>query len=162
MIRLFERIWSLFKLIFLLLVFWRSDSEDRDLYEAKGDCYSGAAWYVSAALAYHKALELSDDPDNPSLHTKLGWAYSLLDMDERSLRHFRTAYEKDKNPEIAIGLAYAEHAMGNIDEFSSLVHQLDQGEFDMSPELHQDLIKLNMFYCITTDLVSDDEQKDEV
>jgi tetratricopeptide (TPR) repeat protein len=148
--------------MFLLLVSWRSGSEDRDLYETKGDYYSGAAWYVSAALAYHKALELSDDVDDLWLHAKLGWVYGRLDMDERSVRHYRTAYEKDKKPEIAVGLAFAEHAMGNIDEFCSLWHQLDQAEFEITPELQQDLIQLTLLYSITTELMSGDEQEDGV
>jgi tetratricopeptide (TPR) repeat protein len=146
MIGLFERIRSLFKLLFLLFVSWRSGSEDRDLNESIGDCYSGAGWYVSAALAYLKAIELSDDPDDPRLHAKLGWAYGRLAMDEKSLRHYRIAYEKDKNPEIGIGLAFAEHLMGNIDEFRSLWSQLKQAESDIPPELHQHLDNLTLLH----------------
>jgi tetratricopeptide (TPR) repeat protein len=113
-------------------------------------------WYVSAALAYHKAFELSDEPDDPELHAKLGWVYGRLDMDEKSLRHYRIAYEKNKSPEIGIGLAFAEHIMGNIDEFRNVWAQLKRVESDVPSELQQNLNNLDLLYLTTFEQMSVD------
>jgi hypothetical protein len=144
--RLFERVWNLLRLIYLYLTRRRYAQHEGQFYEIRGDCYWGIGWKVGAALDYHGALKKSEDPAIVGLHAKLGFVYTELNMADRALQHCRIAYDKDESPAIGIALAYALYNTRNMNEFMSLCLQLQLAASDVPPELQSSLTGLVMLY----------------
>jgi tetratricopeptide (TPR) repeat protein len=117
--------------------------EEEQFYIPKGNCCAAIGWYKVAIAAYTKALEESNDP---LIHSALGWCYAEVGMNEKSLEHYRIAYTNSDTPEMAIGLAYAEYNVGNIQEFQNIYKTLNDSKVGLSGELKDQFEKLEKLW----------------
>ena len=142
MMRFFERIWGLLKLIDLYFTRRRYEGYAAQFFERRGDCYWGIGWKAGAALDYHSAMKELDNQGSAGLHAKLGGVYTELWMYDKALRHYRIAYKKNKWPAIGIGLAQALYNTGHMDGFMGLVARLQSVESKIPRGLQKEFERL--------------------
>lgn len=75
-------------------------------------------------FAIHDLKIALEDSKDPNAEAALGWCYSQMNQLDISLDYYRKAYSKSKDPEIVLGLAYAEYYNGNIEASKILVDRL--------------------------------------
>lgn len=143
MLILFYRIWSFVKLIYLYIAYWAVGLEEEEFYIPKANYCADIGWYNAAIKTYKKAL---NESNNPLIHSALGWCYAEVGDNEKSVEHYRIAYDKKNYPEIGIGLAYAEYNVGNIKEFQNIYLKLNNSRAVLSPESQEELNKLQAIW----------------
>ena len=92
-----------------------------------------------AIKTYKKAL---DESSNPLIHSALGWCYSEIGINEKAVEQYRIAFSKKRCTEIAVGLAYAEYSIGNINAFQKVYQYLNESKADLTPEYKDELSRL--------------------
>jgi tetratricopeptide (TPR) repeat protein len=134
------RIWSIIRFGYLHICYFCLGLDDEEFLISKANYCMDIGWYGLAIKTYKKALNESSDP---RIYSALGWCYSELRMDEESVKHYRIAFEKQKSPENAIGLAYAEYSIGNMKAFKNICQYLNSTKVAPDFIYKNDLIKLN-------------------
>ena len=97
----------------------------------KGDAWSRVGAYRWAAWHFRKFLKYSDDP---RVRAHLAWCYANLGMLDSAAQHYREAYARNKNPDVALGLAQLETELGNVEAARALVRALEPHRHELSGE----------------------------
>ncbi len=118
--------WTFLKLIYLHARYLLGVGvDDEEFYIAKGNYFTDLNWYYRAIQNYERALENSK---SPRLHLALGFCLLRVGRFAESVEHFRVAYKKISQPDVALGLAIAEFETGNIEQSRELVSELEHSE----------------------------------
>lgn len=97
---------------------------DRDYYYImRGNYFADIKLFKYAIRDLKTAHNESKDPN---VEAALGWCYSQTNKLCISLKYYRMACEKSSDPEIVLGLAYAEYYNGNINRAKELIEKLSQ------------------------------------
>jgi tetratricopeptide (TPR) repeat protein len=120
-----KRAWIIIKLIYLHATYLLVGIDDEAFHIYKGNYFTDLNWYYRAIRNYEKALIKSK---SPRLHLALGFCLLRVGRFMDSLEHFRIAYQKINQPDVALGLAIAEYETGNIERCRELVQKLNSSE----------------------------------
>jgi tetratricopeptide (TPR) repeat protein len=90
------------------------------------DAHRFAAWH------WRKYLKYSEDS---RARASLAWCYANLGMLEPAVEHYRLAYARNKDPEIALYLAQVELDFGNVDGARALMEDIASRRHRLSDEL---------------------------
>jgi len=121
--RILKYVFSIFKIIYITLGYYLVGLGDDEYYYSKGNFWAEVGNYQRAIKNYKKVLQERDDSDVEAL---IGWCYAAIGMSGLALKHYRNAYEKDKQPKIAIGLASCEFTSGNLEESKRVLSRLKE------------------------------------
>ena len=82
-------------------------------------------------------------------------------MDQESLEHYRLAYNEDKSPQIAVGLALAEYITGHYAEFHKLYMHLNAHRSGFPPDLDPHIDNLHTLYELSSDEIRASREQGE-
>lgn len=110
-----------FKIIYLFFTYLIGGVSRNYYYLQRAHYFADLKMYKFAIHDLKIAAKYAEDPN---AEAALGWCYSQINILDISLEHYRKAYSKSKDPEIVLGLAYAEYYNGNINEAKTLIERL--------------------------------------
>ena len=137
--QLLNSFWIIFKLFYLHAAYMCGGLDQEYFYLVRAQYFADLKWYNFAIGNYKKALKESNDP---SIKAALGWCYFQLGRNEVALEFYRDAHKNSKQPDIALGLAYAEYHCGNIDRCKHIVAALSDSVISLEPSHKEDLARL--------------------
>src|SRR5438552_15418712 len=112
--------WAFFKIPYTILGYWLVGLSEEGYHITKGNIWADIGCYDWAIWNYERALRAGEDS---TVRAAMGWCYGQLGMSQAALEQYRRAYERDKHPNIAIGLAFAEYVAGNVLESRALIEK---------------------------------------
>jgi len=120
----------LVRIAFTTLCYWFVGLTPEENHGTKGHAWGQINAYRWAAWHFRKYLKYSEDS---RARAALAWCYANLGMVESAVEHYRLAYSRNKDPEIALYLANVEIDLGNfpaarllISDVSSRRDKLDE------------------------------------
>jgi len=131
--------WAFFKISYTMSLNWLVGLLEEEYYIRKGNIWAGVEWYDRAVWNYERALRANEDS---WVRAHMGWCYGQLGMSQAALEHYRRAYERNKHPRIAIGLAFNECAAGNLQESRVLIQQLRGRKNRLDPATTEQLERI--------------------
>ena len=130
---------NLFKIIYYTTAYWAVGLTEEEYHIRKANYWIELENYRRAIRNYHKALKASEDSQ---VRAAMAWCYGEIGMIETCLQHYRTSYEANKHPSIALRLAYAELNMGNHAESSTLLQYVKDNRDKVHEEDAEEVAKL--------------------
>ena len=100
---------ALTRIAFTTVCYWLVGLTPEENHGTKGTAWASIHAYRWAAWHFRKYLKHSDDS---WARAGLAWCYAELGMIESAVEHYRLAYARNKNPEIAIYLAEQRRTSG--------------------------------------------------
>jgi tetratricopeptide (TPR) repeat protein len=134
-----KQIWTIIKLFYIHLAYFSVGLDQEHFYIARANYFTELKWFSYAIGNYKKALKESADP---LVIAALGYCYLMVRDYEKSVKYYREAYQKSKNPVISFGLAHAELNKGNIEEAKKVLQILTEKENKLEPYHIDELNKL--------------------
>lgn len=103
---------ALSRIAFTTACYWLVGLTPEENHGAKATSWARIGAYRWAAWHFRKYLKYTDDS---WARAGLAWCYAELGLVESAAEHYRLAYGRNKNPEIAIYLARVEADFGNFE-----------------------------------------------
>jgi tetratricopeptide (TPR) repeat protein len=122
---------ALTRIGFTTACYWLVGLTPEENHGTKGAAWASIHAYRWAAWHFRKYLKYSDDS---WARAALAWCYAQLGMIESAVGHYRLAYARNKNPEIAVYLAQAEADFGNFDAAQRLYEEASARRNDLRSE----------------------------
>lgn len=97
----------------------------------KGEAWARVTAYRWAAWHFRKYLKYSEDS---RARASLAWCYAQLGMVESAIEHYRLAYARNRQPEIALYLAQAELDFGNPGAARALLVEIAPRRHELSSD----------------------------
>ena len=113
----------IFKIVYLSITYVIG-GVDRNYYHIMRGNYFADLKIFNYAI--HDLKIAHNESKDPNVEAALGWCYSQINKLDTSLKYYRMAYNKTSDPEVVLGLAYAEYYNGNIDKAKVLIERLSQ------------------------------------
>jgi tetratricopeptide (TPR) repeat protein len=88
-------------------------------------CYRWAAWHFRQYLKH---------AESSWARAGLAWCYAQLGIIESAVEHYRLAYARNKDPEIAMYLSCTEAELGNLEEAQRLFEEASARRSDFGSE----------------------------
>jgi tetratricopeptide (TPR) repeat protein len=139
----YSKIWSVLKLLYLYLAYWVVGLDEEMFYISKGNHLFEMEFYSAAAKAYKKALK---ETDSPYIYSSLGYCYLNSGMPDKALEYLKIAYSRRSTPDFAVGLVYAHHENGNVEESLNLFKNLLKMKIDNDPHIEKELEKMKEMF----------------
>jgi tetratricopeptide (TPR) repeat protein len=122
---------ALLRVLYTTLAYWVVG-----LMPEENHCRKALAWtridaYRFATWHWRKYLKYSEDS---RARASLAWCYAKLGMIESALEHYRLAYARNKDPEIALYLAQVELDFGNLAGARALIEDISARRHALSDE----------------------------
>jgi tetratricopeptide (TPR) repeat protein len=111
------------RLCFHSLAYCLHPLTDDYTYVVKARAWCDLKAYSQAIRCLQKALRESE---MAFVRAEMAWCYGELGMTEQALTHYRIAYDRNKHPKIAIGLAWTEFHLDHREESRALVEAIRQ------------------------------------
>jgi tetratricopeptide (TPR) repeat protein len=124
---------------FTTACYWLVGITPEDNHGTKGYWWARVGAYRWAAWHFRKYLKYTEDS---WARASLASCYAHLGMTESAIEHYRLAYARNKNPEIAVFLARAAADLGNLDEARRWQAEVIGRLNELSPEAHAELTEL--------------------
>lgn len=122
---------ALGRIAFTTICYWLVGLTPEENHGAKAAAWARIRRYHWAAWHYRKYLKYSEDS---WARAGLGWCYANLGMTESAIEHYRLAYGRNKNPEIAIYLGHAEADLGDWDAARRVFEEAARRRTDLDSE----------------------------
>ena len=106
------------KLIYFTTAYWAVGLTEEEYHIRKANYWIELDNHRRAIRNYQKALKASEDSQ---VRAAMAWCYGEIGMLEACHQHYRTAYDTNSHPSIALRLAYAELNLGNLAESNTLL-----------------------------------------
>lgn len=120
---------TLFKIVYLSFTYLIGGIDGTYYRIMRGNYFADIGLFNYAIRDLNIAHKNSEDPN---VEAALGWCYAQINKLDISLDYYRKANSKSKDPEIVLGLAYAEYYNGNIAASKALVEKLSLAHKDNS------------------------------
>jgi tetratricopeptide (TPR) repeat protein len=120
--------WVFIKLLYLHTAYVLVGLTEEAFHIAKGNYLMDLHWFHRAILNYQKALR---ETQNPRVHLALAFCFTRVGKPQDSVEHYRIAYEKLKQLDVALMLAIAEYETGDLNRCRELVRQLEGHEHEL-------------------------------
>ena len=130
---------ALTRIAFTTACYWLVGLTPEDNHGMKGHSWARIGAYRWAAWHFRKYLKYSQDS---WARASLAWCYGQLGLTESAVEHYRLAYARNKNPEIAVFLALAEANFGNIEGARRLQEEAMARSNELSGEARAELTEL--------------------
>jgi tetratricopeptide (TPR) repeat protein len=130
---------NVFKIVYYTTAYWAVGLTEEEYHIRKANYWIELENYRRAIRNYQKALKASEDSQ---VRAAMAWCYGEIGMIETCLQHYRTSYETNDHPSIALRLAYAELNHGNHEESSKLLQYVKDNADRMHEEDAEELTKL--------------------
>jgi hypothetical protein len=122
---------ALLRVAYTTLAYWLVGLTPEENHWRKADAWALINAYRFAAWHWRKYLKYSEDS---GARASLAWCYANLGMVESAAEHYRLAYARNKNPEIALYLAQVELDFGNLAAAQSLIEDISPRRHELSKE----------------------------
>ncbi len=122
---------ALLRIAYTTIAYWCVGMTPEENHATKGYAWSQINAYRFSAWHWRKYLKYSEDS---RARASLAWCYASLGMIETAAEHYRLAYTRNKNPEIALYLAQVELDFGNITVAQSLMADIYLRRHELSDE----------------------------
>ena len=122
---------TLLRVAYTTMVYWLVGLTPEENHATKGQAWSRINAYRLAAWHWRKYLKYSEDS---RARASLAWCYASLGMIESAVEHYRLAYARNKDPEIALYLAQVEIDFGNEAAARSLIEEISPRRHELSDE----------------------------
>ena len=116
---------------FVTASYWLVGLLPEENHSKKGNAWARMSAYRWAAWHFRKYLKYSDDSFG---RASLGWCYANLGMIDSAVQHYRLAYNRSKNADLACGLAQVELSAGNTVNARRLLAEISTRRHELSPE----------------------------
>lgn len=122
---------ALLRVAYTTIAYWFVGLTPEENHATKGQAWSRINAYRFAAWHWRKYLKYSEDS---RARASLAWCYANLGMVESAVEHYRLAYARNRDPEIALYLAQVELDFGNITAARSLMTDISPRRHELSDE----------------------------
>jgi hypothetical protein len=122
---------ALLRVAYTTIAYWLVGLTPEENHAAKGQAWCRVNAYRFAAWHWRKYLKYSEDS---RARASLAWCYANLGMLESAVEHYRLAYARNKDPEIALYLAQVELDFGNQASARSLMEEISPRRHELSEE----------------------------
>jgi tetratricopeptide (TPR) repeat protein len=113
------------------MAYWLVGLTPKENHWRKANAWALINAYRFAAWRCRKYLNYREDS---RARASLAWCYANLGMVESAAEHYRLAYARNKNPEIALYLAQVELDFGNLAAAQSLIEDISSRRHELSKE----------------------------
>jgi tetratricopeptide (TPR) repeat protein len=118
----------------LYIAYWFAGLTQEDFYSTKGNYFADLEKYYSAINCYKKALKESE---MYSLYASIGWCYTAIENDAKTLEYYRKAYNKIKRHYVTVTLASLEMEGGNIEKYQEVFKNIKEKRDELPEESQQ-------------------------
>jgi uncharacterized RDD family membrane protein YckC len=101
---------SLSRIAFTTVAYWSGVYLPEENHAVKGEAWARIGHYRWAIWHFQKCLTHGEDS---VVRMTLAWCYSRLGRSESAVEHYRQAYDRTRQPDVALYVAHAELDVGN-------------------------------------------------
>ena len=129
----------LLRVAYTTFAYWTLGLTPEQNHGTKGYAWSQIGAYRFAAWNWRKYLKYSEDS---MARTHLGWCYANMGMIESAAEHYRLAYARNKDVEIALFLAGVELDLHNLEVARALLKDVSARRDQLRDELRAELAEI--------------------